>query len=42
MTDNKRETKELKEDVETLENMFVALIDILEKKKIVFDKELDE
>jgi hypothetical protein len=37
-----KEIKEVKEDVETLENMFSALVDILEKKKILSDKELDE
>ncbi|MCS4541745.1 MAG: hypothetical protein HY929_05425 [Euryarchaeota archaeon] len=42
MTDDKRETKELKEDVETLENMFSALVDILEKKTLISDKELDD
>ncbi|MBS7252088.1 MAG: hypothetical protein KIH08_16065 [Candidatus Freyarchaeota archaeon] len=40
MTDKK--IKEIKEDVETLENMFSALVDVLEKKKIISDKELDE
>lgn len=37
-----KEIKEIKEDIETLENMFSALIDILEKKKLISDKELDE
>ncbi|MBI2664449.1 hypothetical protein HYX10_03855 [Candidatus Woesearchaeota archaeon] len=37
-----KEIKELKEDIETLENMFSALVDILEKKKIISDKELDD
>jgi len=36
-----KEIKKLKEDIETLENMFSALVDILEKKKIISDKELD-
>jgi metal-responsive CopG/Arc/MetJ family transcriptional regulator len=40
MTDKK--IKEIKEDVETLENMFSALVDILEKKKVISDRELDE
>ena len=40
MTD--REIKEVKEDIETLENMFSALVDILEKKRIISDKEFDE
>ncbi len=37
-----KEIKELREYIETLENMFSALVDVLEKKKIVSDKELDE
>ncbi|MCX8190221.1 MAG: hypothetical protein N3F05_03275 [Candidatus Diapherotrites archaeon] len=37
-----KEIKEVKEDIETLENMFSALVHILEKKKILSDKELDE
>jgi len=40
MTDE--QIKAIKEDIETLENMFSALVDILEKKKILSDKELDE
>jgi len=35
--------KEIKnEDIETLKNMFSALVDLLEKKKIIFDREFDE
>jgi len=37
-----KDIKEIKEDVETLENMFSALVDILEKKKVISDKELNE
>lgn len=37
-----KEVKEIKEDIEALENMFSALVDILEKKKVISDKELDE
>ncbi len=37
-----KQIKEIKEDIETLENMFSALVDILEKKKVISDKELNE
>ncbi len=37
-----KEVKELKEDAEILETMFSSVVDVLEKKKIISDKELDE